>query len=100
MGAIPELAPLGQNHLLRSTSVVRKVKCEKKFITYETFDPDATEALRLNNVPAQIKAGSATLRRMDVLKQDEPGYTVRKLPAGGVAVQLRHKGAREVKVSL
>lgn len=25
MGAIPELAPLGQNHLLRSSSVVKKV---------------------------------------------------------------------------
>jgi hypothetical protein len=97
MGAIPEFAPLGQDHLLRSSSVVRKVKYEDKSITYETFDVDATDVLRLNHAPAHIKAGENDLHRTDVLKEN--GYTVRKLPAGGVAVQLQHKGARDVKVS-
>jgi len=97
MGAIPEFAPLGQNHLLRSSSVVKKVKYENKSITYETFDSDATEVLRLTSAPAHIKAGGNDLPRVDVLKQD--GYTVRKLPAGGVAVRVQHKGGRDVKVS-
>ena len=97
MGAIPEFAPLGQNHLLRSSSVVRKVKYEDRSITYQTFDPEATEVLRLNRAPARVEAGGRRLPHADVLKPDS--YTVRKLPAGGVAVQLRHKTAHDVKVS-
>lgn len=97
MGAIPEFAPLGQNHLLRSSSVVRKVNYGKSWLIYETFEPDATEVLRLNRAPAQITAGGNALRRVDVLAPR--GYTVRKLPAGGVAVHVQHQGAREVKVA-
>ena len=97
MGAMPELAPLGQNHLLRSTSVVTKVKYEKGSVAYETFDADATETLRLNTPPAHITAGGRALYRA---KSPKPGaYTLRKLPTGGVAVQVQHSGAREVKVS-
>lgn len=96
MGAIPEFAPLGQNHLLRSSSVVRKVNYDKSSISYETFDPDATQVLRLNHAPAQFTAGGKALHRVDVLAPG--GYTVRKLPAGGVAVHVQHQGAREMKV--
>lgn len=97
MGAIPEFAPLGQNHLLRSSSVLRKVKYGKKSISYETFDPDATDVLRLNKAPAHIKAGGTDLHRAEVLQPN--GYTVRDLATGGVAVQVQHNGAREVQVS-
>jgi uncharacterized protein YjlB len=77
--------------------VVKKVKYENKSIAYETFDPDATEVLRLNNAPAHIKAGGHDLPRVDIVKQD--GYTLRKLPAGGVVVHVHHKGASDVIVS-
>jgi hypothetical protein len=97
MGAIPEFAPLGQNHLLRSSSVVRKVDYETNSISYETFDPDATEVLRLNQAPTHVSVGGNDLARADVLKPG--GYTVRKLSNGGVAVQVQHAGARSVLVS-
>ncbi len=97
MAAIPEWAPLGQNHLLRSSSVVGKVKYESKTIIYETFDSDATEVLRLNSTPAHIEAGGKEFHRVEVLKPG--GYTVRMLPRGGVAVQVQHQAARDVKVS-
>jgi len=97
MGAIPEFAPVGQNHLLRSSSVVRKVNYGANSITYETFDPDAAEVLRLNHAPAHVSAGGNDLTRVDVLKPG--GYTVRNLSNGGVAVQVQHAGARDVVVS-
>ena len=96
MGAIPEFAPLGQNHLLRSSSVVQKVKYEDHSITYETFDSEATEVLRLDHAPAHIQAGAHELTRADTLKPDS--YTVRELSAGGVAVQVQHKNARDMEV--
>src|SRR5579864_4484202 len=52
MGAIPQFAPKGENHLLRSTSLVQKVKYEGHTIAYRTFDKAATEVLRLNFKPA------------------------------------------------
>jgi hypothetical protein len=73
------------------------VKYENKSIAYETFDTDATEVLRLNCEPLHVNAGGKDLRRVDVLK--ESGYSVRKLPAGGVAVKVQHHGTCEVKVS-
>lgn len=97
MGAIPEFAPVGQNHLLRSSSVVRKVTYGANSISYETFDPDAIEVLRLNQAPVRVTAGGNDLARVDVLKAG--GYTVRNLPNGGVAVHIQHAGARDVTVS-
>src|SRR5579863_5492327 len=97
MGAIPEFAPVGQNHLLRSSSVVQKVDYETNSISYETFDADATEVVRLNQAPAHVSAGGSDLTRVDVLKPG--GYTVRNLSNGGVAVDVQHAGARDVVVS-
>lgn len=97
MGAIPEFAPQGQNHLLRSSSVVCKVEYGTNSINYETFDSDAIEVLRLNQAPAHVIAGGNELARVDVLKAG--GYTVRNLPGGGVAVQVQHAGAHDVTVS-
>ena len=96
MGAIPEFAPLGQNHLLRSSSVVQKVYYKDGSIIYKTFDPEATEVLRLNRAPTRITAGGHELSRADALKPDS--YTVRELPAGGVAVQVQHKSAHDVEI--
>ncbi|MGZ4988285.1 MAG: hypothetical protein ACXWBP_09595 [Limisphaerales bacterium] len=95
MGAIPELAPLNQNHLLRSTSVIQKIQYDKRAITYSGLDTEATDVLRLNSAPAHITAGGKELRRVETLSKNS--YTARKLPKGGFAVQL-HRSARDVKV--
>lgn len=96
MGAIPEFAPLGRNHLLRSSSVVTKVSYEAKSIRYRTFDANATGVLRLNGAPKRVAAGGRDLQCVKVLQRE--GFTVRKLPAGGVAVKVRHTGSQGVKV--
>lgn len=97
MGAMPELAPLDQNHLLRSSSVVTKVKYQKKSIDYRTFDAEATEVLRLNHAPTRVKLGGNDLPRVEGLDRD--GYSVRKLSAGGFAIRVRHSGAGDISVS-
>ncbi|MGZ5568291.1 MAG: hypothetical protein ACXWKG_14855, partial [Limisphaerales bacterium] len=90
-----ELAPLNQNHLLRSTSVIQKIQYDKRAITYSGLDTEATDVLRLNSAPAHITAGGKELRRVETLSKNS--YTARKLPKGGFAVQL-HRSARDVKV--
>ena len=97
MGAIPEFAPIGQDHLLRSTSVVQRVKYSDHHLEYKTFDKDATEVLRLSYKPARITAGADALREAANLTSD--GYTVTALPGGDFVARIRHTQAADVVVS-
>ncbi len=96
MGAIPEWAPKGQNHLLQSSSVVQRVTYGPHSIEYRTFDAAASEVLRLNFLPKQVTAGGAALRQEKDLKQD--GYTVQSLPGGDYVVRVRHSNSGEVTI--
>jgi hypothetical protein len=97
MGAIPEFAPKGQNHLLRSSSVVQNVHYSAHDIAYRTFDREATEVLRLHFKPAHVTAGGTTLTERQDLRQ--PGYTVRPLEGGDYVVRVRHINSNEVSLA-
>jgi hypothetical protein len=97
MGAVPEFAPMGQDHLLRSSSVVRKVKYGKRSIEYETFDKSATEVFRLSFKPGRIAAGKALLGERGDLNQD--GYTIRQLTGGDYELRLHHRESSEIRIT-
>ncbi len=99
MGAIPELAPSGQNHLLRSSSVVTHVAYSEREITYQTFDSEATEVLRLKSPPARIAAGATTLAIVEDSTKQE-GYSMTPLPGGDVILRIHHRAAGNITVSL
>jgi hypothetical protein len=97
MGAIPEWAPVGQNHLLHSSSVVQQVRYAERSLHYRTFDKDATEVLRLTYRPARVTAGAQALtERSDLANQ---GYTVQSLPGSDYVVRIRHVESAEVDVA-
>jgi len=96
MGAVPEWAPKGQNHLLRSSSVVQRVTYGTRSVAYETFDPAAREVLRLNFRPAEITAGGKPLEERKDLKAE--GYTVETLPQGDYVVRVRHQHSGAVSI--
>ncbi len=95
MGALPQYAPLGESHLLRSSSVVQKVTYAPHRIVSRTFDPEGSQVLRLNFKPVHILAGSRELGERKDLK--EPGYTIESLQ-GDYIVHLRYAGSSEVVV--
>jgi hypothetical protein len=97
MGAIPEFAPAGESHLLRSSSVVQTVAYAGHSILYRTFDPEAVEVLRLHFKPAQVTAGGVALAQHD--SGDGEGYTLLPLPAGDFVVRVRHAHSGEVRIS-
>ncbi|PYT25324.1 MAG: hypothetical protein DMG57_25615 [Acidobacteria bacterium] len=97
MGAIPEFAPVGENHLLHSSSVVQDVEYGERKIRYRTFDRSATEVLRLSFKPADITAGGQTLSERGDLR--EPGYTIRALAGGDYFVRIRHLDSNEISIS-
>ncbi|MCE1197668.1 MAG: hypothetical protein LWW85_01760 [Marinilabiliales bacterium] len=57
----PALSPDDQNHLVRSSSVVRKIAYNLSEISYQTFDDRAIEVLKLRNKPIRVVAGDRTL---------------------------------------
>ena len=97
---LPEVAGASrENHIVRSSGVLKRVVYGKGRISYATFDArsPAIEVVRLSYAPAAITAGATALR----LRQDlaAPGYTVRSLPGGDAIVGIRHDGATEISVS-
>jgi hypothetical protein len=96
MAAIPELAPMREDHLLGSTSVVQAVAYRPRAVRYRTFDPRAVEVLRLTFEPARVLADGRPLGRRDDLAHE--GYVVQALAGGDAIVRIRHDSARRISV--
>ena len=96
MGAVPDFAPKGEDHLLRSSSVVRKVDYGKRSLRYQTFDAEASEVLRLTYKPTRVRAGGATLSEKTASTQE--GYTIKSLPGGDYVIRIRHINSGDVSI--
>jgi hypothetical protein len=97
MAAVPELAPRGQDHLLGSTSVVQAVTYRRRLIQYRTFDPNATETLRLSFRPTVVTADGRALPLLT--EPGTEGFTVRALGRDDFFVRIVHASARTVLVA-
>jgi len=93
MGAVPEWAPPGEDHLLRSSSVVLKVDYSPGRLRYETFDPAGAETLRLSFVPRKVIGDGRALAR--ATGDAAPGWSFDE--AAGV-LRVRRAGARSVVI--
>jgi hypothetical protein len=90
LGALPALAPHGENHLLASTSVVQQVRYGRRSVTYRTFDTSSRETLRLAYRPARIESGGRRLRLVG--SPGATGYSVRPTGDGDFVVRISHRG--------
>jgi hypothetical protein len=97
MAAVPDWAPRWEDHLLRSTSIVRDIEYAERRIVWTTFDAAAEETLRLTFRPTSVVVGGIPFPRRAAL--DEDGYTDQALASGGFLVRVRHSKAGEVVVS-
>ncbi|MGO8688760.1 MAG: malectin domain-containing carbohydrate-binding protein [Thermoguttaceae bacterium] len=90
--------PARENHIMRSTSVVRDVRYGKGRVAYRTFDAEAPceDVLRLAFTPTAVSADGKPLQ----LRQDaaENGYTVKPLSNGDCIVTVRHEGCPAILV--
>jgi hypothetical protein len=94
MGAVPEFAPAGADHILRSNSVVQKVRYGARSVAYRTFDADATEVLRLRFKPSHVTAGGSALKVRNDTR--EAGYTLEGIRGGDWIVRVRHVNSGEI----
>lgn len=98
MAAVPDWAPAGRDHLLRSTSVVTWVDYAPGRVSYRTFDADSTETLRLRSRPRRVVAGSTVL--VEHADAVDEGYRVQPLASGGAVVLVHHRSANDVAIVL
>jgi hypothetical protein len=96
MGSLPEYAPAREDHILRSSSVVRQVRYGGKTVSYTTFDNDSTEVIRLSFKPTHIDADGRAIRQAVSLPED--GYTLQSVGQGDYVLRLHHTSGREVSV--
>ena len=94
IGAVPEWAPAGQNHLLRSSSIVCYVAYGTNTINYRTFDKEATEVLRLGFKPIRVSASGESLER-----QTNPNASGWTYDSKSGVLRLRHTRSNTIEVS-
>ena len=101
MAWLPDvLGPARENHIMRSSSVVKNVTYARAWIGYETVNTprNAIEVVRLACQPGEIKADGSRLAQRAVC--DGNGYEVRELPCGDSIVRIRHDGAKRIEITL
>jgi hypothetical protein len=92
LGAVPEWAPAGMDHLLRSSSVVTRVEYAPGRVDYETFEDSGDEVLRLSFTPRSVTAEGKALART----AEGAGWT---FDTASDVLRIRRKDARVVAVS-
>ncbi len=87
-----------ENHIMRSTSVVRNVYYGKGLINYQTFDAPAgaEDVLRLAFSPKSVTADGSSLPQRPTLSEN--GYTLKPLSNGDCILTIRHDGCRNISV--
>jgi len=69
IASVPEWSPAGENHILRSSSVVSAVTYGAQQVSYTTFDSASRDRLRLNFAPTQVTVDGAALPQRSDLNQ-------------------------------
>jgi hypothetical protein len=97
---MPDLmGPNRENHLMRSSGVVKRVVYGKDRISYSAFDAPApaVDVLRLAYSPKSIMANAKPIAPRSDLERN--GYTVRELKGGDYIVKIRRDGATEITIT-
>jgi len=97
LAAVPEWAPAGENHLLRSSSVVQAIAYSDKEITFTTFDKSTMAVLRMTSKPLSVKVGDKSLPL--VTSEKEEGFAWRPLAEGGI-LKINNQSGSKVAIQL
>jgi hypothetical protein len=82
MAAIPEWAPAGEDHLLRSSSIVQSIDYQSNQILFNTFDDVSKVVLRLDKKPISICINGKKIEQRKVLETNT--WTWTSLNIGGI----------------
>lgn len=94
MAAAPQLAPDG-DHMLSTSSIVKKISYTASKISYTLFDGRAEEKFRLKQKPASIHVNEAVLKEAGI--NENEGWTWQPLDRGGI-LTVRHANGSIVEI--
>jgi hypothetical protein len=100
MASVLQWAPPNENHLLRSSSIVRSIKYEAGKIVYKTFDTESKELFKLAQSPLKIIVGDKELKTAKDIERSNDCYSVQAVTGGGFEVRIRHSRPGEVTIYL
>ncbi len=95
IAAIPEWAPAGEDHLLKSTSVVRQIRYSTDQLAFSTFDDASTVILRLDAKPLSVTVDGKRMKLSKTLIADS--WTWEALQDGGIA-RLSYTAGNQVVI--
>jgi len=97
MAACPELASAHKNKLLYASSVVTHIEYVPAGISWTTYDPAASELLRLTAKPQKVLAENVELTENEQLIPDS--WIWKPLDTGGI-LTIKHRDAKNISVIL
>jgi hypothetical protein len=95
MAAVPEWAPVNENHLLSSTSIIKKIFYSDSKIKFTTYDNSSTEVFRLTLKPEVVKVNDVKIMEHKNLTQDS--WTWEGLDKGGI-LRIKHTNGSQVEI--
>jgi hypothetical protein len=95
MAAVPEWAPTDRDHVLRSTSVIQKIKYAATGIKLNTFDNASDLVIRMTSKPKIVQVNGVALHELN--KSGGDGFLWVPLNKGGV-LKMSYKSGNEVEV--
>ncbi|HTE23772.1 hypothetical protein [Flavitalea sp.] len=95
MAAAPQLAPENEDHLLRSSSTVKKIVYEPAQISYTIFDSVSDDLLKLTAKPKSIKVNGKLLS--EVSDTSAVGWTWLSMNKGGV-LKIKQTTGNEIEI--
>lgn len=95
MAAAPQLAPDNEDHLLRTSSIVKTIAYNPEAIQYTTFDNASKELFRLTSKPSEVQVNGKDLE--ETADENSEGWTWKSLATGGVLTINQTKG-NQIKI--
>ena len=95
MAAAPQLAPANNDHLLRTSSIVKKISYQASKISYSIFDGSSKETFRLQAKPKKVIISGNEIKQ--VSDNVSEGWLWQSLESGGILKINQAQGA-EVEI--
>jgi hypothetical protein len=95
MAAIPEWAPAGEDHLLKSTSVIQSIKYMPNKISFRSFDDESKVTLRLSSKPKGITLNGKSVKQSKTIEPNSWIWT--PLDNGGI-VKILYSGGNRIEI--
>jgi hypothetical protein len=96
LGAVPEWAPVGEDHLLKSTSVIQTIQYNDDGIHYTTFDDHSTEVLRITEKPKKVSVDKKVLP--ESVNIEKNSWLWNPLEKGGI-LTINHSTGNDISIS-